>query len=425
LVLLALAPASAWQPTLPAQAGSAEQAAPDSRATAKLGSRLRERARQLARLGADQWHKAGYRGRGIKVAVLDSGFRGYRDFLGNALPAKVTARSFRRDGNLEAKDSQHGILCGEVIHAVAPQAELLFANWEPDRPDQFLDAVRWARQQGAQIISCSIIMPSWSDGEGGGKIHADLARILGTGDRGGDLLCFASAGNTAQRHWSGAFHDGGDGRHEWQPGHMDNSLTPWGSEPVSAEIYWQPGAEYELTVRDVDTGRAVGASAGRLNGERCSAVVRFQPQTYHHYQVQVRLTHGPAGRFHLAALAAGLEYSLAPGSISFPADGPEVIAVGAVDYDGHRQTYSSCGPNSERPKPDVVAPVPFPSQWRAQPFAGTSAAAPQAAAVAALWWSRHPEWRAERVRKALVQTAYDLGPPGHDCETGYGRIHLP
>src|SRR6476646_7872421 len=91
----------------------------------------------LARLGVDRWHAAGFRGQGVKVAVLDSGFRGYRSHLGGALPAHVLARSFRNDGDLEAKDSQHGILCGEVIHALAPGAQLLLANWEPDAPEKF------------------------------------------------------------------------------------------------------------------------------------------------------------------------------------------------------------------------------------------------------------------------------------------------
>src|SRR5690242_130544 len=43
-------------------------------------------------LGAGRWHKLGFRGQGVKVAVLDSGFRGYRDFLGKGLPAHVHAK---------------------------------------------------------------------------------------------------------------------------------------------------------------------------------------------------------------------------------------------------------------------------------------------------------------------------------------------
>ena len=93
-----------------------------------------------------RWHSSGYRGRALKIAVLDTGFRGYVLHLGGALPGHVAARSFRGDGDLEAKNSQHGILCAEVLHSIAPEAELLLANWDPDRPDEFLEAVRWARR---------------------------------------------------------------------------------------------------------------------------------------------------------------------------------------------------------------------------------------------------------------------------------------
>src|SRR4029078_12006506 len=92
------------------------------------------------------------------------------DHLGTSLPKNVLSRSFRADGNLETKD-QHGILCGEVVHALAPDAELLFADWDIDRPERFLEAVRWARRQGARIVTCSIVTPHWSDGEGRGAVH--------------------------------------------------------------------------------------------------------------------------------------------------------------------------------------------------------------------------------------------------------------
>jgi subtilisin family serine protease len=387
------------------------------------------RSQILAQLGVDRWHEVGYRGQGVKIAVLDSGFRGYRGHLGQSLPAHITVRSFRTDGNLEARDSQHGILCGEVLHALAPDAELLFANWDVDRPDQFLRAARWARCQGARIISCSLIMPSWSDGEGGGPVNETLAEIIGGGRDPADMLCFASAGNTAQRHWKGRFHDNGHGFHEWQPGQAQNGLTPWGNEPVSVEMCWQPGANYLVQVRDAATKAIVGQSAGhvgqRRNTRRCCAVVHFSALPLHSYQVRVKFLTGAPGRFHLVVLGGGLTCATARGSIACPADGPAVIAVGAVDSAGQRVCYSSCGPNSHKPKPDFVAVVPFPSRWRSQPFTGTSAAAPQAAAMAALWWSRYPQWNADQVRAAMQQSAQDLGPAGHDFETGYGLIRLP
>jgi Subtilase family len=393
----------------------------DSAASSPDPTTSEQREKHLASLGVPAWHAAGCRGQGVKIAILDTGFRGYRDFLGKALPAKVTVRSFRADGDLEARDSQHGILCAEVIHTLAPDAELLFATWDGDKPDQFLDAVRWARDAGARVVSCSVVMPTWSDGEGGGRIHEGLTKLLGQ-----DMLCFASAGNTAQRHWGGAFHDGGDGWHEWSTDCKDNLVVPFGGEPVSVEMCWPHGADYELDVWDATTGLEVGQSLPRGGAERTCAVVWVRPELRHSYRVRVRRAAGHAtGRFHLVVLGGGLEVATARASIPFPGDGPEVIAVGAVLTDGRRAAYSSCGPNSSRPKPDLVAVVPFPSQARPRPFTGTSAAAPQAAALAALLWSHSPHWSAARVHETLVGSTHDLLAPGHDDETGYGSITLP
>lgn len=410
----------------PITAPVVEEATPDCGLPPADDDPVRQRSVHLASLGVERWHRAGIRGAGVKIAVLDTGFRGYQEHLGKALPAKVTARCFRTDGNLEARDSQHGVLCGEVLHALAPAAELLFATWEPSSPEQFLQAIQWARAQGAQVISCSVIMPSWSDCEGGGPVHEKLAKIVGGGNQAGDLLCFASAGNTARRHWCGDFRDAGDGWHEWEAGKTENRLRPWGGgERVSVELCCPAGCRYQLVVRDTTTNTDAGQATSSGAALRNCAVVRFNPELSHRYRVRVRLVQGPAKQFHLTSLGGDLDLSTCKGSIPFPGDGAAVMAVGAVDEEGKRLSYSSCGPNSTCPKPDFVATVPFTTLWRDRPFTGTSAAAPQAAGLAALCWSRHPEWNAKQVRDALRTWARDLGPRGHDYETGHGLVELP
>jgi subtilisin family serine protease len=400
------------------------------------------RAELLERLGVPAWQARGWRGQGLKIAVLDSGFQGYRAHLGTTLPANVKVRSFRFDGNLEAKDSQHGILCAEVIHTLAPEAELLLANWEPERPHQFLAAVRWAREEGARILSCSIIMPTWSDCAGHGRIHEELARLLGPCDRSGDALFFASAGNTALRHWSGPFEDDGAGHHVWRGSdgflYRENAVRPWGGERVSVELCCPAGAVFEVIVRDATVQQIVGCSRSTEAGGFGCGVVAFAPAAGHDYRVRVRrlaapLPHSPAGRgargggqdFHLVVLGGGLRYSSPAGSIAFPGDGAEVVAVGAVDAVGRRLAYSSCGSTRGGVKPDLVARVPFPSGWRARPFAGTSAAAPQASALAALLWSRHTDWNAEQVRAALRNAARPCSEKSPTWETGHGLLRLP
>jgi subtilisin family serine protease len=386
-----------------------------------------ERARLLTRLAADQWHQAGAVGRGVKVLVIDSGFRGWRGYLGAALPSTVLAKAFRADASLETRDSLHGIRCAEVIHAVAPDAELIFANWEPEDSASFVRAVEWGKEQGARVISCSVIMPGWSDGEGGGPIHAALTRIVGDGNSRSDLLAIASAGNIAQRHWTGRFRGGAGGYHEWLPGQTANAMTPWGIERVSVELSHPPGVNYVLEVVDVDTGAAVNRSA--VEAGECSTVARFLPVSGVRYCVRVGPPpeEPPENRreFHLAVLGGWLEHAVARGSVSFPADGSEFVAVGAVDGSHRRAPYSSCGPNGSRPKPDFVAEVPV---WTAAPggsFSGTSAAAPQAAGLAALILGRHPNWTPNQVRDVLRRAAIDIDPPGHDPQTGYGLLRLP
>jgi subtilisin family serine protease len=412
-----------WLLVLPACAPSAPPSVSVEQ-TAQDGSPALERKAHLANLGALRWHAGDIRGDKIKVAVLDSGFRDYRQFLGKGLPAHVKTKSFRKDRNLEARDSQHGILCAEVIHAIAPDAEILLANWEPDSPQAFLDAVRWAKREGAKILSCSLIMPSWSDGEGGGEVHRGLAPILD------DLLFFASAGNTAQRHWCGMYAPNQFDWHQWRHDVIDNTLTPWGKERVAVELYGPTHSPFEITIWNRMTNMCVGRSVLQVDTTKKAgrAVMRFEPEDGATYRMRIRCLEAGELKneaFHLVVLGGSLEHATPHGSIPFPGDGASVLAVGAVDSENRRVYYSSCGPNSPLPKPDFVATVPFPSVCRDKPFAGTSAAAPEAAGLAALLWSSRPEASAAQVTRSLKSAALDLGPPGHDHETGYGLIRLP
>ena len=188
----------------------------------------------LKQLGADRWYRTGFRGQGMKVVVLDTGFRGFRNFFGRTLPQSTYSRSFRTDGDMEVRDSQHGIYCAEVIHAIAPDADIFLASWQPESPESLIGAIRWARSVGANIVSCSVIMPSWSDGEGGGPIHEELRRVIGDGNSSGDLLAVACAGNVAERHWYGPFRGapaactaGPTARPKITLRHSATNLSPW------------------------------------------------------------------------------------------------------------------------------------------------------------------------------------------------------
>jgi hypothetical protein len=269
-----------------------------------------DRARILYQIGADRWHRAGFRGQSVKVAILDTGFRGYREFLGSCLPNRVTAKSFRHDGDLESKDSRHGILCGEVVHAVAPDAELLFANWEPNSPESFVAAIAWAGREGARAVSCSIIMPCWSDGEGGGPVHQALHQVLGDGEHTHDVLGVACAGNIAERHWAGLFRGEPGGLHHWPDGSTDNVISAWGDELVSVELCRPGDCGYVLIVTDAN-GREVGRASAVPGDGKTSMFVRFAAPPGQRFAVRVRHAHGAPGPFHLAGVVNGRSPSCA------------------------------------------------------------------------------------------------------------------
>lgn len=126
---------------------------------------------------------------------------------------------------------------------------------------------------------------------------------------------------------------------------------------------------------------------------------------------------------------------------------PNVITVGAAGSAGRVESYSSRGPAIDGEgralrwtKPDLMAPGTAVVSTRASVLAasgarsdeeryytvmnGTSMAAPQVAAAAALLLDAHPELAPADVASLLQRSAADLGAAGVDVETGYGMLDV-
>ena len=106
--------------------------------------------------------------------------------------------------------------------------------------------------------------------------------------------------------------------------------------------------------------------------------------------------------------------------IKYPAANPTVIAVGGITPNNEIEEESNGGSEI-----DIVAP------WQVYTTAvgggykfeqGTSMAAPQVAAVAALILAKNPAMKPYQVRNLLRQTAEDVAAPGWDSRTGYGLL---
>jgi serine protease len=132
--------------------------------------------------------------------------------------------------------------------------------------------------------------------------------------------------------------------------------------------------------------------------------------------------------------------------VSYPAAFNNVIAVGAVNYQKKRTSYSNYGNEIDVVAPGgVVAEDPdgdgdlnggilqetfrqylgfrfFAFGWGYWFLSGTSMATPHVSGVAALIKSKHPDWTPQQIKDALINTAEDLGPAGKDAEYGYGLV---
>ncbi|MGE7021672.1 S8 family peptidase [Solibacillus cecembensis] len=106
---------------------------------------------------------------------------------------------------------------------------------------------------------------------------------------------------------------------------------------------------------------------------------------------------------------------------NYPANYPEVIAVGAVDGDDELWEYSS-------KKSDIVAPgyevFSTGIDGRNLSISGTSMATPIVAGAAALILSKNPELTNTEVYELLYASAVDLGDKGVDTTFGNGRLDI-
>ena len=387
-----------------------------------------------SRIGALANHSAGVKGQGVKVAIIDGGFKGAKELSGD-MPTRWWYFDHTGEG-IYAGEDVHGTACAEIIHDVAPEAELYLYKIG-DLAD-FENAKDRAIQDGVDVISYSGSFPANGFGDGQG-LACDI--VNDAVDKG--ILWVNAAGNYAKAHYSGFWSDTDrepDGWHNFDRGDELLSFEAEEGDEISVSLTWD---DWPRTSQNYDLFLYFEASTGDL--KKVAESINIQdsfgglPEEWIEYEAQESGTYGIAvssigaqpRRLKIWSSHDFKEYSVAENSIVSPADARGAMSVGAIyhrDWNtGRIEYYSSRGPTTDgRFKPELVAPTGVSTvSYTPEPYFGTSAAAPHVAGAAALIKSANPSYSRRQLWNALVAATVDIGTRGRDNDSGHGKLVLP
>jgi hypothetical protein len=389
----------------------------------------------VAETRAAALHRQGIDGTGVKVGIIDAGFAGYRSLLGTELPPSVVTWGRSVLGPEGGTGEVHGTAVAEVVHDMAPGAQLYLAQIAD--VIEVGNAAAWMRAQGVDVINMSLGFFG-EPGDGTGVINEIVTQTV----RSGDVFWANAAGNHRRKHWGGNYRSWESSPwHDWTGGNVPlqqftaaagaqvQGVLTWGDDWAAARqdydlcILRDNGSEWEPVVcsENVQNG-----SPGQQPVEALQGQVLVSG-TYAWAIWRERATRTDVD-FDFFDLSRDLQHQVRRRSTVSPADNRTdgfMAAAAVLRSPGFAQaTYSSEGPTRDgRLTPQVSAPAEVATVTYGS-FTGTSAASPHLAGAAALVRHAQPTFSAAHVRSHLEATAVDLGPIGPDPQFGHGRMAL-
>jgi subtilisin family serine protease len=411
---------------------------PVDRAVARVGSATTEGD---AAGRADLVRAEGLDGSGVVVGVISDGI----DHVAQAQQSGDLPNVTVPNGGCRRGSGDEGTALLEIVHDVAPGAQLLFAG--PSDSFEMIQAVQCLTAAGANVIVDDLGFfgePYFQDGPVAAAVRAAVQA---------GVSYHSSAGNEARQHLEQDFvATPNSSLHDFAGGAGDNTnsvvVPPGGT--LTCILQWNDpfGAsanDYDLFLLDenlnvvaVSDDAQVGAqdpieAVSVLNRSNSDAVANV---------VINRFGQSAPRRLELFCLGArALEHVTPAGSIIGHPALPEVVSVAAIDAADpgldQVESFSSRGParidfptREDRAKPDLAGfdgvsisnAGGFPACPPFCAFFGTSAASPHTAGVAALLLQKNPSMTPRAVQIALRQGAADIGPAGFDNTSGFGRL---
>lgn len=395
----------------------------------------------------DQWHTAGHRGAGQRIGILDI-FGAAELQLAiseNRIPAPAGTfcqRNGRQCPISAIGGGPHGVGVAEIVHQVAPDAELYFATVLTIA--DLAAAVEWFGQQGVTVINRSETSELDGPGDGTGPTASIVDRAVEL-----NMVWVAAAGNAGGRgasegqNWIGEFNDpDGNGFHNFRDGSERMAFT-CGFILGMRWDDWDDGTiptDYDIWIYDTPTARTTESrgddpqsSTAHIPLEhvntRCNsetdidyiAIQRYaETQSDGVDEIQI------LGNQTLMAEWTNNRSATGPGNDSA---NPGAVVVGASlrATDNTLAGYSSQGPTFDgRNGVDLLAPscLPIPDFFSFC-FSGTSASAPVIGGIVGVLRGAGLVGRAADIDPLLEAITIDGGTPGPDPQHGHGFLNLP
>lgn len=341
---------------------------------------------------ADRLWEKGIDGRGVKVAVIDSGIdKNHPDLVGkvvaekNFLSDEITADDLLGHGTMVAGIiAGTGAASGGEYKGIAPGADLISVKVIDGQGDgkvsDIIAGIEWAVYSGADVLSLSL------GGINLGETNPPITMAADNAAAAGVVVCVA-AGNRNNSDTRGT---------------AAKSLAG----PSSSSASGNSGDKGEGSYME-SLARQMGGRGAEVDGG---------------YSPVRTLQLAGSDQQDVLLLLVPVVVALPPGLIDSPGDGVRVITVGAADNKGRMAGFSGSGPTrDDRIKPDVVAPgvdviSTVPSGLKRPVYvddyyareSGTSLSTPVAAGLAALLLQAEDSLTSAGVKAAMTRGARKL-----------------
>ena len=410
-------------------------------------------------------------GTGIKIAVLSDSYNNLGGANDDIASGDLPAEGVTVIEDLPSGGSDEGRAMLQLIHDIAPGAELLFATAFGGQ-QEFADNIYALAEAGADIIVDDVgylTSPFFQDGIVSQAVDDVVNNYA--------VTYFSSAGNSGDIAYESTeinFTSDSEGVYSNQFYDFDRSagvdtrqtitIPQNGQVRISMQwddpFYTTDGVDTDLDIfllNPTDNSVVAGSNDNNLVTQTPSEFFLFKNDTAQtEFEVVITLADGVAPErikyipFDLGYNPANIyqEYRTDSSTIFGHPAATNAFAVGAVRYNNlnNPEPFTSAGPTTIlfeadgtpkaepeiRQKPDITAidgtdttffgsgdfdNTGFPN------FFGTSAAAPHAAAVAALIKQANPDFTPEQIYERLESTATDINTSGFDTLTGVGLIN--